>query len=146
MVDVSDKNFKNKIHEVNKVLSEIKADDIPQIIVRNKIDINDYDENDVITPLNSVAVSAKEGIGIETLKGLVSNHANRGLFRGKLFINFRNSKLRSECYRKAKIFEDTELNNGWLLNLTIGNNDLKKILFFEGVEIIESDTYLNTKL
>ena len=146
VVDVSDKNFKNKIHEVNKVLSEIKADDIPQILVRNKIDINDYDENDVITPLNSVAVSAKEGIGIETLKDLVSNHANRGLFRGKLFINFRNSKLRSECYRKAKIFEDKELNNGWLLDLTIGNNDLKKILFFEGVEIIESDTYLNTKL
>ena len=146
VVDVSDKNFKNKIHEVNKVLSEIKADDIPQILVRNKIDINDYDENDVITPLNSVAVSAKEGIGIETLKDLVSNHANRGLFRGKLFINFRNSKLRSECYRKAKIFEDKELNNGWLLDLTIGNNDLKKILFFDGVEIIESDTYLNTKL
>ena len=109
VVDVSDKNFKNKIHEVNKVLSEIKADDIPQILVRNKIDINDYDENDVINPINSVAVSAKEGIGIETLKDLVSNHANRGLFRGKLFINFRNSKMRSECYRKAKIFEDKDI-------------------------------------
>ena len=146
VVDVSDKNFKNKIREVNKVLSEIKADDIPQILVKNKIDINDYDENDVITPLNSVAVSAKEGIGIETLKDLVSNHANRGLFKGRLFINFQNSKLRSECYRKAKIYEDKELKDGWLLNLTIGNKDLKEILPFEGVEIVESDIYLNTKL
>ena len=146
VVDVSDKNFKNKIHEVNKILSDIKADSIPQILVRNKIDIKDFDENEVTNPFDSVAVSAKEGIGMETLKDLVSNHANRGLFKGKLFINFTNSKLRSECYRKAKIFGDEEVNDGWLISLTIGNNDLKKILSFDGVKIIESDFYLNKKI
>ncbi len=146
VVDVSDKNFKNKIHEVNKILSDIKAESIPQILVRNKIDIKDFDENEVTNPFDSVAVSAKEGIGMETLKDLVSNHANRGLFKGKLFINFTNSKLRSECYRKAKIFGDEEVNDGWLISLTIGNNDLKNILSFDGVKIIESDFYLNKKI
>ena len=146
VVDVSDKNFKNKIHEVNKILSDIKAESIPQILVRNKIDIKDFDENEVTNPFDSVAVSAKEGIGMETLKDLVSNHANRGLFKGKLFIDFMNSKLRSECYRKAKIFGDEEVNDGWLISLTIGNNDLKNILSFNGVKIIESDFYLNKKI
>ena len=146
VVDVSDKNFKNKIHEVNKILSDIKAESIPQILVRNKIDIKDFDENEVTNPFDSVAVSAKEGIGMETLKDLVSNHANRGLFKGKLFINFTNSKLRSECYRKAKIFGDEEVNDGWLISLTIGNNDLKNILSYDGVKIIESDFYLNKKI
>ena len=60
VVDVSDKNFKNKIHEVNKVLSEIKADDIPQILVRNKIDINDYDENDIERETTEDSSSASE--------------------------------------------------------------------------------------
>ena len=103
---MSDRNFKNKIYEVNKILTEINAEKIPQILVKNKIDINDFDQNEVINPVNSVSVSAKEGIGIEMLKDLVSNHANRGLFKGKLLINFKNSKVRSECYRKAKIIND----------------------------------------
>ena len=146
VVDVSDRNFKNKIYEVNKILTEINAEKIPQILVKNKIDINDFDQNEVINPVNSVSVSAKEGIGIEMLKDLVSNHANRGLFKGKLLINFNNSKVRSECYRKAKIINDEETNDGWVLTLTIGNYDLKNILRHQGVEIIDSYRYFEKEI
>ena len=146
VVDVSDRNFKNKIYEVNKILTEINAEKIPQILVKNKIDINDFDQNEVINPVNSVSVSAKEGIGIEMLKDLVSNHANRGLFKGKLLINFKNSKVRSECYRKAKIINDEETNYGWVLTLTIGNYDLKNILSHQGIEIIDSNSYFEKEI
>ena len=146
VVDVSDRNFKNKIYEVNKILTEINADKIPQILVKNKIDINDFDQNEVINPVNSVSVSAKEGIGIEMLKDLVSNHANRGLFKGKLLINFNNSKVRSECYRKAKIIKDEETNDGWVLTLTIGNYDLKDILSHQDIEIIDSNSYFEKEI
>ena len=146
VVDVSDRNFKNKIYEVNKILTEINAEKIPQILVKNKIDINDFDQNEVINPVNSVSVSAKEGIGIEMLRDLVSNHANRGLFKGKLLINFNNSKVRSECYRKAKIINDEETNDGWVLTLTIGNYDLKNILSHQGVEIIDSYSYFEKEI
>ncbi|MDC3011794.1 GTPase HflX [SAR86 cluster bacterium] len=146
VVDVSDRNFKNKIYEVNKILTEINAEKIPQILVKNKIDINDFDQNEVINPVNSVSVSAKEGIGIEMLRDLVSNHANRGLFKGKLLINFHNSKVRSECYRKAKIINDEETNEGWVLTLTIGNYDLKNILSHQGIEIIDSDSYIEKEI
>ena len=146
VVDVSDRNFKNKIYEVNKILTEINAEKIPQILVKNKIDINDFDQNEVINPVNSVSVSAKEGIGIEMLKDLVSNHANRGLFKGKLLINFNNSKVRSECYRKAKIINDEEINDGWVLTLTIGNYDLKDILSHQGIEIIDSNSYFEKEI
>ena len=146
VVDVSDRNFKNKIYEVNKTLTEINAEKIPQILVKNKIDINDFDQNEVINPVNSVSVSAKEGIGIEMLRDLVSNHANRGLFKGKLLINFNNSKVRSECYRKAKIINDEETNVGWVLTLTIGNYDLKNILSHQGIEIIDSNSYFEKEI
>ena len=146
VVDVSDRNFKNKIYEVNKILTEINAEKIPQILVKNKIDINDFDQKEVINPVNSVSVSAKEGIGIEMLKDLVSNHANRGLFKGKLLINFKNSKVRSECYRKAKIINDEETNDGWVLTLTIGNYDLKDILSHQGIEIIDSNSYFEKEI
>ena len=143
---MSDRNFKNKIYEVNKILTEINADKIPQILVKNKIDINDFDQNEVINPVNSVSVSAKEGIGIEMLRDLVSNHANRGLFKGKLLINFNSSKVRSECYRKAKIINDEETNDGWVLTLTIGNYDLKDILSHQGIEIIDSNSYFEKEI
>ena len=146
VVDVSDRNFKNKIYEVNKILTEINAEKIPQILVKNKIDINNFDQNEVINLVNSVSVSAKEGIGIEMLRDLVSNHANRGLFKGKLLINFNNSKVRSECYRKAKIINDEETNDGWVLTLTIGNYDLKNILSHQGVEIIDSYSYFEKEI
>ena len=146
VVDVSDRNFKNKIYEVNKILTEINAEKIPQILVKNKIDINDFDQNEVINPVNSVSVSAKEGIGIEMLRDLVSNHANRGLFKGKLLINFNNSKVRSECYRKAKIINEEDTNEGWVLTLTIGNYDLKNILSHQGIEIIDSYSYFEKEI
>ena len=37
VVDVSDRNFKNKIYEVNKILTEINAEKIPQILVKIKL-------------------------------------------------------------------------------------------------------------
>ena len=79
------------------------------------------------------------------LRDLVSNHANRGLFKGKLLINFNNSKVRLNVIGKAKIINDEETNDGWALTLTIGNYDLKNILS-QGIEIIDSYSYIEKEI
>ena len=146
VVDINDRAFENKVFEVNKILVDIGAEDIPQIFVKNKVDLAkniDFEINNVV---NSVNVSAKEGIGIELLKDLVSNHANRGLFKGKLFINFKNPNIRAKCFKTAKIIKEISTNTGWEIELIIGNYDLKKLLNSDDIKIIISEEYLQEKL
>ena len=146
VVDVNDRAFENKVFEVNKILVDIGAEDIPQIFVKNKVDLAkniDFEINNVV---NSVNVSAKEGIGIELLKDLVSNHANRGLFKGKLFIDFKNPNIRAKCFKTAKIIKEISTNTGWEIELIIGNYDLKKLLNSDDIKIINSEEYLQEKL
>ena len=144
--DINDRAFENKVFEVNKILVDIGAEDIPQIFVKNKVDLAkniDFEINNVV---NSVNVSAKEGIGIELLKDLVSNHANRGLFKGKLFIDFKNPNIRAKCFKTAKIIKEISTNTGWEIELIIGNYDLKKLLNSDDIKIINSEEYLQEKL
>ena len=69
VVDISDPDYKNKMCVVNEVLKEIKADKIPQIVVYNKVDrISKPFE----VPKNAVLISAKNNVGIDNLKEMIS--------------------------------------------------------------------------
>ena len=146
VVDINDRAFENKVFEVNKILVDIGAEDIPQIFVKNKVDLTENIDFEIKDVVNSVNVSAKEGIGIELLKDLVSNHANRGLFKGKLFIDFKNPNIRAKCFKTAKIIKEISTNTGWEIELIIGNYDLKKLLNSDDIKIINSEEYLQEKL
>jgi len=74
VVDASNPNRDEQIEEVNKILKEIDADDIPQILILNKIDLTDLaagskgcvrDEYDRIS---LIRLSAKTGEGIEFVR------------------------------------------------------------------------------
>ena len=146
VVDVNDRAFENKVFEVNKILVDIGAENIPQIFVKNKVDLVEKIDFEINNVVNSVNVSAKEGIGIELLKDLVSSHANRGLFKGKLFIDFKNPNIRAKCFKTAKIIKEISTNTGWEIELIIGNYDLKKLLNSDDIKIINSEEYLQEKL
>ena len=71
VVDASDERFRENIQAVDIVLEEIEADEVPHLIVMNKIDIIEgqkprieYDEEGVP---QRVWVSAMEGLGLELL-------------------------------------------------------------------------------
>jgi GTP-binding protein HflX len=53
VVDISHPNFEEHIASVNQILSEIKCEDKPTVMVFNKIDLyapEEFDEDDLITP------------------------------------------------------------------------------------------------
>jgi len=70
IIDTSNPEFKLQMDVVNNVLSKIKASHIPQILVFNKVDILTPIQVKKITSeyKNSLAVSAKENIGLDELK------------------------------------------------------------------------------
>ena len=68
VVDISSPNYKEQIEVVNGVLKEIKADNIPQILVYNKID---KVKAPFEVPQGVVLISAKNNKGVEDLKNRI---------------------------------------------------------------------------
>ena len=71
VVDASNSLSNDQIAEVNKVLAEIGAADIPQVLVYNKIDLQDAPssvQRDDYGRIARVFLSAKSGAGMEGLR------------------------------------------------------------------------------
>ncbi len=74
VVDASSPNRAGQIAEVNKVLKEIGADRIPQILVLNKIDLVDFPNaardyhRDEYGKIDQIRLSAKTGEGLEHIR------------------------------------------------------------------------------
>ena len=75
VVDASNPNRDDQIVEVNKVLSEIDAGVIPQMLVFNKVDLTDMPpgvERDEYGRIARVFLSAKSGAGLDELRLVLS--------------------------------------------------------------------------
>lgn len=71
VVDASNPNRDDQIAEVNKVLKEIDAGDIPQLMVYNKVDLTDIPagvERDDCDRIARVFLSAVSGAGMDDLR------------------------------------------------------------------------------
>jgi GTPase len=71
VVDINNPDHDNQIVEVNKVLAEIGAAEIPQILVFNKIDLQEVPpsvERDDYGRIARVFLSAKTGAGLDMLR------------------------------------------------------------------------------
>jgi len=71
VVDASNPEWRGQVAEVNKVLAEIGAQDIPQILVNNKIDLLGGEagvERDEYGKIRSVRLSAISGAGLDELR------------------------------------------------------------------------------
>lgn len=71
VVDASNPNRDDQINEVNKVLKEIDAGDIPQLMVYNKVDLTDMPagaERDDCDKISRIFLSAVSGAGLDDLR------------------------------------------------------------------------------
>jgi GTP-binding protein HflX len=71
VVDASNPNRDDQINEVNKVLAEIEADKIPQLLVYNKVDLTEMPsgvERDDCDRIARVFLSAVTGAGLDDLR------------------------------------------------------------------------------
>jgi len=75
VVDANSPERHDQVAEVNKVLHEIGADRIPQIVIYNKIDLQDLPagvKRDEYGKIVSINLSAKTGAGIDDLRGALA--------------------------------------------------------------------------
>lgn len=75
VVDANSPERHDQVAEVNKVLREIGAQNIPQILIYNKIDLQDLPagvKRDEYGKIEAIYLSAKTGAGLDDLRGALA--------------------------------------------------------------------------
>ena len=89
VVNMANPNHGEQIIAVNKILDEIKASSIPQILVLNQIDrldIKANHERDEYGRISTIQLSAKTGEGIELLKeAILEMHTSKQIIEIEVF-------------------------------------------------------------
>ncbi len=148
VVDCADENREDKIEAVNRVLEEIGASDIPQIMIYNKIDLPHYQARIDLNEENQawrVWLSAYTEDGFEELISVLSNRFSAETMHCELSLRPDEGQIRAYLFEEGAIQEEKYESNGDItLNLSITPALLKrlyrKFLIAQDRVIIHTDT------
>lgn len=133
VVDYSDERFRENTDQVNEVLNEIEASDVPQLLVCNKIDRMDgveprIDRNDEGTPVR-VWISAQQGIGIDLLLTALTECLSDKMVQYKLRVPPALGKLRGALYSLNCIATEAYAEDGdWLVDIRMPEKDWQRLV------------------
>lgn len=142
VIDVADARRQENIEQVQDVLREIDADEVPQLLVYNKIDLVEevsprIDRNDEGRPIR-VWLSAQTGVGCELLLEAIGECLAEQMFHENMRIPPQLGRLQGALYRlnavRAENFD--ELGN-WLLNVRLPMSDWQRLKKEFGEQIQE---------
>jgi len=140
VVDCTDRDVEQRIADVDVVLRQIGADDLPMVQVFNKIDILGakprVDRAETGMP-SRVWVSAATGDGIESLLGVISEYLHLELVRGTVRLGVTQARLRSLLYDTGQVLDERELNEGgWELEVELDRQGYEQLRRREDLELI----------
>ena len=137
VVDCADECYHGNIDEVQKVLNEIDAGEVPQLMVMNKIDaLQDVkphiDLDDLGQPVR-IWLSAQTGMGIELLFEALTRLLSGQMRVLELALPTDQGKLRSLFYQMACVETESFAENGdCLLNIRLNNIEWQRLLKQQG--------------
>jgi len=116
VIDVADDRQQDNIHQVEEVLAEIGADEIPQLLICNKIDQLDdgvarIDTDDQGMPIR-VWLSAQTGAGIDLLQQALVQRLRPQMVDVSLRIPPSMGKLRGKLYALKSVTAETTADDG----------------------------------
>jgi GTP-binding protein HflX len=156
VIDAREHERHERITQVNQVLREIDADDVPQIEVYNKIDLlEDHApriDRDADGRAQRVWVSAATGAGLDLLREAIAERlhelsnghdvaASGGAMRirRRLHLGADAGKLRAQLYsRDVVVNEQLSDSGGWILDVDLWEDEWTELMPGEG-SIIEKD-------
>ena len=128
MVDAASKHREECITEVNKVLSEIEASEIPSIMIFNKIDLTGGApkvKRNSQGQVSEIWLSAHTGEGVDLLLEAIEGHLSLLHTRCQLCIPASNGKLRATLYQKSVVKSEAINDDGsFELELELSTADL----------------------
>ena len=141
VVDASDQNSRDKIEQVEKIIEQIDAKEIPTIIVMNKIDgINDFQpriDKDNEGKIYRVWLSAQTGDGVELLYEALSQSLSGMMTFASIKLDVQSAYIRSEIHKVGFIKKEIMNEFGqWLLEINVTSHYLERLLDKQGVSLL----------
>ena len=141
VVDASDINNRDKIDQVQDIIEQIEAQDIPSIIVMNKIDeISGFSprlEKDDQGNIYRVWLSANTGEGIDLLYKALSQSLSGMMTFARIKLDVQSAYIRSEIHKVGFIQKEIMNEFGqWLLEINVTSHYLERLLDKQGVSLL----------
>lgn len=141
VIDSHDEQRELYTEQVNNVIEELGAQDIPQIEVYNKIDLGDQEPH-IEVGINGeptrIWVSAQKKLGLELLLEYLGEYFAQQLFQGQLTLPPQHGRLRAQLYAENAVQGESISEQGeFILELTIEQHILDKLLKDEGLSLDE---------
>jgi GTP-binding protein HflX len=139
VIDAADPAHVERIEQVDAVLRDIGAGQLPVIQVYNKTDILGavprVDRSETGMP-SRVWLSAASGAGIDLLLGSISEYLHRDVVRGTVRLGVAQARARALLYGRGAVRnERAEPEGGWSLEIEIDRAGALELLREAGVEI-----------
>lgn len=154
VIDSNDEQRDFYIEQVNDVIHEIGAHDVPQIEVMNKIDLGDKracaEAGNGLYP-DKLWVSAQSGEGLEMLLEFLGDYFAQEIYRGQLCLSPRYGRLRANLYADKAIERESTTERGeFLLDVCIDRRKLNAYLVqedlaLEDLQVAEAETEITAE-
>jgi GTP-binding protein HflX len=142
VVDAADARRDEHIAQVDEVLGQIGAGEIPQILVYNKIDRLGSPariERDGEGRAAAAWISARDGIGLELLLQAVGERLARGLMRARVRLAPEAGAARSQLYAIKAVLGEKILEDGSMeLAVALPEEGLRVLSRQQGVQILDA--------
>jgi GTP-binding protein HflX len=115
VIDAADARHDEYTQQVNAVLAEIGAGELPQLLVYNKIDrlgVEPRMERDAHGVVTQVWISAAKGLGLELLKSAIAERLELAATRGWLHLPAAGGALRARLYAQGAVREERSAADG----------------------------------
>lgn len=132
VVDVNDQERDAHIEQVNEVLHQIGADQVPRLLVFNKIDLPPERDarldRDASGEAMRVYVSAAKNLGMDLLKTAISSRLGQEMIETTIILTPLQAKLRAQLYAQDAVISETLGDEGhYHLKLRLRRVELEKL-------------------
>lgn len=127
------------IAEVNDVLAQIGASEIPQIEIYNKVDLLEdvlpHVERGDDGLVTRVWISAQNGDGIDLLADAMAEFFHQGHVRHTIYLKPENGRIRSLLYRVANVLSEEILEQGgWKMEVEMHRREYDRLVSKEELQ------------
>jgi GTP-binding protein HflX len=137
IIDASDPNRWQRVRQVNSVLKQLDADQIPQIRVYNKIDRLDREPrmtNNLRGAGRSVWLSAVTGEGLPLLIEAIAGRLRQKTTDCSVHLQPAQGRQRAKLFALGAVRNEKVLEDGsWMLDLRMAEKDLRRFLKHENL-------------
>jgi GTP-binding protein HflX len=138
VIDASDPRRDEHIDEVNRVLEEIGAGEIPQICVYNKIDRLELEpriERDATGAIAAVWISAGAGQGLDLLQEAIAERLSCAVRRLRLHLPLTAGAARARLYGSGVVVAERRSEEGFDLTVDLPAAELARYERLDGARI-----------